>query len=67
MLDGDVPAEAEKETSSGYSENNEESYDHILDANVSELEVKRAIPRLRSGKDAGVYGILAEILKAAEH
>ena len=32
VLNGDVAAEAEKGTSSGYSKNNEESYDDIFDA-----------------------------------
>ena len=41
----------------------EESYDEILDTDISELEVKKAI---QSGKAEGVDGVIAEMLKAAE-
>ena len=46
--------------------NDEESYDEILDTDISELEVKKAIQRLKSGKAVGVDGVIAEMLKAAE-
>ena len=46
--------------------NDEESYDEILDTDIRELEVKKAIQRLKSGKAAGVDWVIAEILKAAE-
>ena len=46
--------------------NDEESYDEILDTDISELEVKKAIQRLKSGQAAGVDGVIAEMLKAAE-
>ena len=46
--------------------NDEESYDEILDTDISELEVKKAIQRLKSGKAAGVDGVIAEMLQAAE-
>ena len=46
--------------------NDEESYDEILDTDISELEVKKAIQRLKSGKAAGVDGVIAEMLKVAE-
>ena len=59
VLNGDVAAEAEKEMSSGYSQNSEESYDDIPDADISKLEVKKAVQRLTSGKAVGVDGILA--------
>ena len=50
----------------GNPENNEQSYDEILNTDISELEVKKAIQRLKSGKAAGVDGVIAETLKAAE-
>ena len=38
----------------------------ILDTDVSELELKRAIQRLKSGIAAGVDGVIVEMLKTAE-
>ena len=67
VLNWDVAAKVDKETSSGYSENSEENYNDLLDADICELEVKKAIQRLRSGEAAEVDSILAEMLKAAEH
>ena len=45
----------------------DESYDDILDADISEMEVKKAIQHLKCGKAAGPDGILAEMIKTAEH
>jgi len=48
-------------------ENVDESYDDILDADISEMEVKKALQHLKCGKAAGPDGILAEMIKTAEH
>ena len=45
----------------------DESYDDIFDADISEMEVKKAIQHLKCGKAAGPDGILAEMIKTAEH
>ena len=45
----------------------DESFDDILDADISEMEVKKAIQHLKCGKAAGPDGILAEMIKTAEH
>ena len=44
----------------------EETVDDILDAEISEVEISKAIKHLKGGKSAGLDGILAEMLKAAE-
>ena len=44
-------------------ENVEKSYDDILDADISEMEVKKAIQHFKCGKAAGPDGILAEMTK----
>ena len=46
-------------------ENIDESYDDILDADVSGSE--KAIQHLKCGMAAGPDGILAEMIKTAEH
>ena len=47
--------------------NIDESYDDILDADISEREVRKAIQHLKCGKAAGPDGILAEMLKTADY
>ena len=44
----------------------EETYDDILDAEISELEIIKAIKHLKVGKAAEPDDILAEMVKAAE-
>ena len=44
----------------------EETFDDILDCEISEQEVRNAIRRLKAGKPAGPDCILAEMLKVAE-
>ena len=48
-------------------QNVDESYDDILDADKSEMEVKKALQHLKCSKAAGPDGILAEMIKTAEH
>ena len=43
----------------------DESYDDIRDADISEMEVKKAIQHLKCGKAAAPDGILAEMIKTA--
>ena len=66
VFNENTTAQAENEKDYGNPGNDEESYDEILDTDISELEVKKAIQRLKSGKAAGVDGVIAEMLKAAE-
>ena len=40
--------------------------DDILDAEMSEVQIRRAIKHLKKGKAAGPDGILSEMLKTAE-
>ena len=44
----------------------DESDDTFLYAEISELEIRKAIRQLKTGKAAGLDGILAEMLKKAE-
>ena len=44
-------------------DNSEES-DHFLNEEITELEVQKAIKKLKCGKACGLDGITAEILKA---
>ena len=66
VFNGNSTAQVENAQNYGNPGNDEESYDEILDTDISELEVKKAIQRLKSGKAAGVDGVIAEMLKAAE-
>jgi len=45
------------------SDNSEESY-HFLNEEITELEVQKAIKKLKCGKVCGLDGITAEMLKA---
>ena len=54
VFNENTTAQVENAKKYGNPGNDEESYDEILDTDISELEVKKAIQRLKSGKAAGV-------------
>ena len=66
VFNENITAQVQNAKNYGNPGNDEESYDEILDTDISELEVKKAIQRLKSGKAAGVDGVIAVMLKAAE-
>lgn len=45
----------------------DETFDDILDAEISKLEIKKAISHLKTGKAAGPDSILSQMLKIAEN